>query len=205
VNGAPIDAGSAAQLRADSRLIDAPRTLDLTVLLKPGHNELEFSGANDAALASAEVSASFYTPWLAGDEEKTTQTTAGRDYGLDFGYRCDLTDAKAGKPVDCSVSARRFGSQSYGMLLAEAGLPPGAEVDRASLGKLLDNWTISRYELQTDRIVFYLWSWRAEGSNFGFRFTPRYAIRAKAAPSALTDYYNPDLRAVLAPQLFDVK
>ncbi len=65
-------------------------------------------------------------------------------------------------------------------------------------------WSISRYELQPDRIVFYLWSWRAEGSRFSFRFTPRYAIRAKAVPATLFDYYNPDLKVVLAPQRFQV-
>jgi uncharacterized protein YfaS (alpha-2-macroglobulin family) len=91
------------------------------------------------------------------------------------------------------------------MLLAEVGLPPGADVDRASLGKLLDNWTISRYELEPDRIVFYLWSGAAEGEKFSFRFTPRFAIHAKAAPARLMDYYNPDLSAVLAPQTFSVK
>jgi hypothetical protein len=91
------------------------------------------------------------------------------------------------------------------MLLAEVGLPPGSDVDRVALGRLVDNWTISRYELQPDRIVFYLWSWRAEGTHFSFRFTPRYALRAKAAPSTLEDYYNPDLKVVLAPRLFDVQ
>jgi len=90
------------------------------------------------------------------------------------------------------------------MLLAEVGLPPGIDVDRASLSKLLDDWTISRYELQPDRIVFYLWSGRAEGTHFRFRITPRYAIHAKAAPSTLLDYYNPDLKVVLAPQTFTV-
>lgn len=88
------------------------------------------------------------------------------------------------------------------MLLAEVGLPPGADVDRASLVKLLDDWTISRYELQPDRIVFYLCSWKAEGSRL--RFTPRYAIRAKAAPATLFDYYNPDFKAILAPQTITV-
>jgi hypothetical protein len=78
-------------------------------------------------------------------------------------------------------------------------------VDRATLGKLLDNWTISRYELEPDKIVFYLWSWRAEGSHFNFRFTPRYAIHAKAAPATLLDYYNPDLEVTLAPQVFEVR
>jgi len=58
--------------------------------------------------------------------------------------------------------------------------------------------------LQPDRIVFYLWSSAAEGDKFTFRFTPRYSIRAKAAPAKLVDYYNPDLNAVIAPQLFVV-
>jgi len=78
------------------------------------------------------------------------------------------------------MDVRRFGSHGYGMLLAEVGLPPGADVDRASLAKALDSWTVSRYELQPDRIIFYLWSWSAEGTHFKFAFTPRYAIHAKA-------------------------
>jgi hypothetical protein len=90
------------------------------------------------------------------------------------------------------------------MLLSEVGLPPGADVDRASLAKLLDDWTISRYELEPDRIVFYVWSWRPEVTRFAFHFTPRYAIHAKAAPASLADYYNPDLKSVLAPQEFTV-
>ena len=91
------------------------------------------------------------------------------------------------------------------MLLAEVGLPPGADVDRAALGKLLDSWSISHYELQPDRIVFYLWPANAADDRFTFQFTPRYAIRAKAAPAKLVDYYNSDFGAVLAPQNFAVK
>jgi len=109
-----------------------------------------------------------------------------------------------GQPISCTVSARRVGSQGYGMMLAEVGLPPGADVDRAALGKLLDTWIIDRYEIQPDRIVFYLWPSSAEGVKFSFSFTPRYAIRAKAAPAKLTDYYNPDLNAELAPMNFVV-
>jgi hypothetical protein len=58
--------------------------------------------------------------------------------------------------------------------------------------------------VQPGRIVFYLWPWRAEGIHFCFSFTPRYAIRAKAAPATLSDYYNPDMEAVLDPQQFEV-
>ena len=205
VNGTALDAASAQELRADPRILSAPRTLDITSSLKPGRNTLSFTGTGDVALASAEVSAWFYTPWPAPQTSEPAKTTTGKDYGLDFSYNCSANGTRVGQAVDCTVSARRFGSRGYGMLLAEVGLPPGADVDRATLGKLLDNWTISRYELEPDRIVFYLWPWDAEGSKFSFRFTPRYAIHAKAAPASLMDYYNPDLEVSLAPQVFEVK
>ena len=204
INGVALNGSDAEAMRTDATLIDAPRSLDLTNLLKPGHNELAFTSDHDAALASAEATASYYIPWAESATPAQTRTQTGKDYGLDFGYRCAADNAKVSQPIDCTVDVRRFGSSSYGMLLAEVGLPPGADVDRASLAKLLDNWTISRYELQPDRIVFYIWSWRAEGTHFSFRFTPRYAIRAKAAPATLFDYYNPDLKSILAPQMFTV-
>jgi hypothetical protein len=204
VNGVPLGAKDAEALATDPKLLDAPRTLDLSALLKPGRNELTFGNGDNSALASAEASASYYVAWAQAASQTHDKTQTGKDYGLDFGYHCAADSAKVGQPVDCSVSVRRFGSANYGMLLAEVGLPPGADVDRASLAKLLDDWTISRYELQPDRIIFYLWSWKAEGENFSFRFTPRYAIRAKAAPATLSDYYNPELKAVLAPQRFEV-
>jgi hypothetical protein len=202
VNGAPLTGGQAEALHTDPRLLAAPRSLDLTAMLKPGHNDLVFVSASNASLASTEATASFYVPWQGDAALSKTQT--GTDSGLDFGYSCTATNAQVGKPINCTVNARRFGSPSYGMLLAEVGLPPGAEVDRSSLTKLLDDWTISRYELQPDRIVFYLWSPLAAGSHFAFRFTPRYTINAKAAPATLSDYYNPDLKVVLAPQVFSV-
>jgi len=38
-----------------------------------------------------------------------------------------------------------------------------------------------------------------------FKFRPRFALTAKAAPSVVYDYYNPDARAVVAPVRFLVK
>jgi hypothetical protein len=204
INGVALTGTDAEALRTDPKLIDAPRSLNLTALLKPGHNELVFSSACDVTLASAEASASYYIPWVETATPDQTKTQTGKDYGLDFSYSCAAEKATAGQPIECAVGVRRFGSNSYGMLLAEVGLPPGADVDRASLARLVDSWTISRYELEPDRIIFYLWSWKAEGSRFSFRFTPRYAVHAKAAPATLFDYYNPDLKAVLAPQRFQV-
>ncbi|MFZ1085971.1 MAG: hypothetical protein WAN35_13485 [Terracidiphilus sp.] len=40
--------------------------------------------------------------------------------------------------LDSTLSARRVGLQGYGVMLAEVGLPPGADVDRAALGTHID-------------------------------------------------------------------
>lgn len=204
VNGKPLSGELASALKVDSKLLDAPRSIDLSAMIHGGTNTLEFGGTTDATFANAQITAWLYVPWTQNAAGKTETTVPGKSFGLDFGYTCDAANAIVGLAINCTVSARRFGSEGYGMMLAEVGLPPGADMDRASLGKLLDSWTISRYELQPDRIVFYLWSSAAEGDKFSFRFTPRYSIRAKAAPAKLVDYYNSDLSTVIAPQYFVV-
>jgi CD109 antigen len=202
VNGKPLNGELAEALKVDGKLLDAPRSIDLSAMIHGGTNTLEFAGTTHATFANAQITAWLYVPWTQNAAGKTETTVPGKIFGLDFGYTCDAANAIVGQAINCTVSARRFGSEGYGMMLAEVGLPPGADVDRVSLGKLLDSWTISRYELQPDRIIFYLWSSASEGDKFSFRFIPRYSIHAKAAPAKLVDYYNPDLNAVIAPQSF---
>ena len=72
------------------------------------------------------------------------------------------------------------------MMLAETGLPPGAEVDRGSLEKALHDsaWEINQYDILPDRVVVYLWP-RAGGSKFSFTFKPRCGLRARTPSSVL--------------------
>jgi hypothetical protein len=202
INGKLLSVDDDTVLQANKQLLDAPETLDVTAYVKPGHNEIQFATNTGSEFASAQLASTFYTPWAQLRKDSGTQT--GKDYGLDFDYRCEADSAVAGKPISCNVDARRFGSSGYGMLLAEIGLPPGAEVDREQLTKLQADGSISRYEIEPDHITFYFWASGATGTRFTFQFTPRFAIRAKAAPSSLFDYYNPDERVVLVPQLFEV-
>ncbi|PYS47211.1 MAG: hypothetical protein DMG13_28515 [Acidobacteria bacterium] len=92
------------------------------------------------------------------------------------------------------------------MLLAEIGLPPGAEVDRATLDAAMkkNDWHLYRYEIQPDRIVAYLWP-QAGGSSFEFKFRSRYGLNALTSASILYDYYNPDEHIVLKPTRFVVE
>src|ERR1700675_3691247 len=84
----------------------------------------------------------------------------------------------------------------YGMMLAEIGLPPGADVDRASLDAAMkgSDWSISQYDVLPDRVIVYLWP-RAGGTKFDFTFRPRFGLRAQTAASLVYDYYNPEARA----------
>ncbi|HLG18108.1 MAG TPA: hypothetical protein VJH03_26945 [Blastocatellia bacterium] len=88
-------------------------------------------------------------------------------------------------------------------MLGGIGLPPGAEVDRASLERAMKEagWGLDQYDVLPDRLVVYLWP-RAGGTRFEFKFRPRFGVAALSAPSLLYDYYNPEARAVVAPSKF---
>ncbi len=89
------------------------------------------------------------------------------------------------------------------MMLAEVGLPPGAEVDRASMEKAESAPGVFGYEIQPDRVVFYLWP-TAGGTTFSFDFRMRYRVEAMTAASTVYDYYNPEANATVAPVRFSV-
>jgi hypothetical protein len=106
----------------------------------------------------------------------------------------------------CSVDAERIGSRGWGMMIAEIGLPPGANVDRRVLDEVIENsgWTVSHYDLLPDRLVLYLWP-HAGGAKRMFAFRPRYGMKAGSAPSVLYDYYNPEAQVALPPADFNVQ
>nr|MDQ3745473.1 hypothetical protein [Acidobacteriota bacterium] len=118
----------------------------------------------------------------------------------------DRASGAVNEDVTCSVEAERVGHSGYGMLLAEVGLPPGAEVDRASLERTMkeSGWSINSYDLLPDRLVVYLWP-AGGGTRFSFKFRPRYGLDALTAPSQLYDYYNPEARTVVAPTRFVIR
>jgi hypothetical protein len=108
--------------------------------------------------------------------------------------------AAPGDSIHCAVHAERAGFRGYGMMLAEVGLPPGADVDRSSLDSAVadSGWGLQSYEAQPDRVVFYLWP-RAGGMSFSFSLKVRFPMKAQSSESVLYDYYNPQARASVPP------
>ncbi len=93
---------------------------------------------------------------------------AGAD-SLRFSVNYDRAAAGVNEEVTCSVEAERVGGRGYGMLLGEVGLPPGADVDRASLERALkeSGKDFTCYDVLPDRVVVYLWP--REGAAFVVR------------------------------------
>ena len=178
-----------------------PVIVDLTGKLSPTSNTIDVNGAANAPIMTQLV-ATHYIDWR---DSKSTKTDVGPSRALRLDYKCDKTNPAIMEEVTCSVEAERVGFRGYGMLLAEIGTPPGADVSRESLEAALQNdWSLSRYDILPDRIVLYMWS-KPGGTKFNFKFRPRYGINAQTPASIVYDYYNPEAHATVAPLRFVVK
>ncbi len=178
-----------------------PITLDLGGKLNAAQNNIEVRSSSPASVMSQLVT-SHYIDWKDADVSPRT-VNGSRSLRLD--YKCDNTEAAIMQEVSCSVEAERIGFLGYGMLLAEIGTPPGADVSRESLQASMDaDWSFSRYDILPDRIIIYMWA-KAGGTRVNFKFKPRYGINAQTPASVVYDYYNPEAQARAAPLKFVVK
>ncbi len=171
-------------------------THDISSLVKPGMaNEVSVAAAGLPAL-QMQFNAAWYEPW-----KKARQSPE-----LRLETRYSTLKTSINQPVACDVVVSRPHFRGYGMVIAEIGLPPGAEVDRGTLDSLVGHSKtgVDSYEVAPDHVTFYLWP-RAADSRFRFVFRPRFAMHARAAQSVLYDYYNPDERSVLPPERFTVE
>ncbi len=138
----------------------------------------EISGPRQLQLASE-----WYQPWGAKRENGD----------MDLKVRYSTMETVAGAEVSCSVDVQRTAFRGFGMMIAQVGLPPGAEVDRAALAKLAaESPGVERAEVSPDHVTFYLWP-QAPGVSFAFRFRPRFPLQARTAQSVLYDFYNPTI------------
>jgi hypothetical protein len=178
--------------------------VDVAAGVSEGENDIEILPSSGQQ-ATAQVVAEYYVPWKRPASEGASAMT-GASSGLRLAVHYDSPQTTNGAEVKCVVEAERVGFQGYGMLLGEIGLPPGAEVDRASLDRAMgtSDWALEQYDVLPDRLLVYLWP-AAGGTKFSFSFRLRHGIRAQTTRSVLYDYYNPEARVVVPPTLFVVR
>ncbi len=175
--------------------------IPVTERLTAAGNTIELRATGGESVMAQAVSR-HYIGWPDADSSGRN-VNASRAVELD--YKCDRYEAAIMQEVSCTVRAERVGFRGYGMLLAEIGTPPGADVSRESLEKALESADgISKYEILPDRVIVYMWA-RPGGTTMNFKFRPRYGINAQTPASVVYDYYNPEAQAVAAPMKFAVR
>ncbi|HBY63910.1 MAG TPA: hypothetical protein DEH78_29135 [Solibacterales bacterium] len=184
-------------LPSDPKATD-PILLDLSPYMLPGDNEISLAHTSLTGSALVRLSSSHWIPW--------EQTKPRNSAELRFEVAFDRLSPNVFEPIRCTVKAERVGFKGYGMMLGEIGLPPGAEVDRASLESVVGDGSlgVDHYEVLPDRVVLYLWP-KAGGTAFDFYLSARNSMVAKSAPSVLYDYNNPEALSELAPFRWSVK
>ncbi len=155
---------------------------------------MEIKNADNSNFTQAQIVAAHYITWK--------DATENSDY-FDLQINFDKTEAKIGEEINCLVTIARKTSR-YGMILAEIGIPPGADVSRASLEKAKAEGDFSSFDILPDKIIIYLWT-NSTPTEFNFKFRPRYGINAQNALSVVYDYYNAEANAMVAPVQFSIK
>jgi hypothetical protein len=186
--------------------ICSPIIADISSFLSAGKHQVEIRRPTDSSTASLQILADYYVPWQHELKDSDLLREKGLSSAIQLGVHYDKLSARSGEEVTCNVDAERIGFAGYGMMLGEIGLPPGADVDRASLEAAMANPDsgIDQYDILPDRVVVYLWP-RAGGTKFSFTFKPRYGMNALSSSSMLYDYYNPEARAEVPPVRFLVR
>lgn len=173
-----------------------PLSIDLSRYLTIGKQRVEIRQLGQTNPASAQFVTTHYQPW---------QTRSLAEQSLKLNVQFDKTTVEPNETVTCNVAVARL--KGSGMVIAEIGLPPGAQVERGSLEQAIRErgYTIDRYDVLPDRVIFYLWPGYGSGTTLSFQFRPRLALKAQSAPSLAYDYYNPEARAVVPPVYFVVR
>ena len=139
----------------DEKELAAPVTVDLSSYLSSGEHRVEIRRGASASRASAQLVTGYYLPWAHTSLTSALQQDTGNAEALRLAVRFDSSEAMLRDKIQCTVEAERIGFRGYGMMLAEIGLPPGADVDRASLERAMkeSGWEINRYDLLPDRLI----------------------------------------------------
>jgi hypothetical protein len=200
VNGRAV---SSLELPAGNTLV-GPAIFELGQYLQKGANQVQIVRPGGISAMNAAVLTSYYAPWGESAATKEENVEHGDTRALRLKVAFDHPDTAVDQEVVCQVQAERIGFKGYGMMMAEIGLPPGADVQRDSLEAARQSSGINGYEVQPDRVVVYLWP-NAGGTHFSFRFRLRYRMEALTTPSVIYDYYNPEARATVTPVRFTVR
>lgn len=191
VNGQVLPA--VAITRADG---DVYRELDLTGYVHAGDNvvKVEMAGTGDL---SYRLSRRAYRP-------RAAVTPGASELSLSVAY--DRTTVNVGEAVRANVTATYTGVGVRDQVIVRVGRAPGFEPKAEDLAAIVADGRAQRYEADDRTVTFYLMGVQANvPRDLSFGFVPTMAVEALAPASVIYAYYEPTIRAELAPIAVDVR
>jgi uncharacterized protein YfaS (alpha-2-macroglobulin family) len=169
---------------------DVLQIVSLREYAKRGENEIELRMDGEGVLFYQIVS-DYYIPWKEVPvEEKLIR--------IDVSY--NTTTLRINDLVKVNVRINYFGVGVITMLIVDLGIPPGFDVLREDLDKLVAQEKIDSYDIAGRQIILYVGRiTKEEPLEFSYRLRARNPIRAKTPSSQTYDYYNPEVRDEAAP------
>ncbi len=172
-------------------------TLDLSNLARRGDAQLSIS-RDGSGTSFVQIVSSYYLKW---ENPLLKKSLSQRPpIHLDLSYQT----GKVKREVTVTVSAKYIGGGEIGNAIIDLGIPPGFMVYPGDLEKIKEDWNIRRYETDGSRIILYINDLDNKGETFTYRMRAQTAGRVEMPASVIYDYYDPGMRNVVRPVIFQV-
>ena len=171
---------------------DVMRLLDLKEYTKKGENQVQIRFDGDGS-ALYQIVGRYYLPW----KEKTV--VEKEPMSIDVSY--DKTELVKGDVLTANVAVTNNRPARANMVIVDLGVPPGFEVMAGDLAEIVDEGTISRFNVTGRQIIVYLDSVDQEKPvEFSYRLKAKFPVKAKTPKSTVYEYYDPDIKDEALPQ-----
>lgn len=186
-------------LKIDKTNYDLVRQIYIRNGLKKGANSIQIIPDKETNLAY-QISAEFYLPSLKKEPEINEKNF------LKLSVCYENTILKANEETDCRISLRYDSYGDPGMIIVDAGLPPGFVPVQESLNALIKEHIAEKYTVTDSHVIFYIGG-MAERRNLEFilRIKASCSAKVRTAPSRAYEYYNPDIFSATEPVELEVK
>ena len=175
---------------------DVMRLIDAGDQTKLGNNDvrIEFSGEGSLLY---QVVGRHYAPW-------TNRKPGSEPFSIDVSY--DKTKLAVNDLVTATVTVKNNLPGQTEMTIVDLGVPPGFQVERSDLEKLVTEKQISRYDVAGRQIILYFEEIKGNATltmSYGLR--AKFPLKAQTPPSKVYAYYNTEMEATAAPVTLEVK
>jgi len=175
---------------------DVMRLVDAGAETRQGVNKvrIEFSGEGSMLY---QVVGRHYEPW-------STRQPQADPFSITVDY--DKTQLAVNDVVTAKVTVKNNMPGQTEMTIVDLGVPPGFQVERADLDKLVATTAITRYDVAGRQVILYFEEIAANATlTFEYGLRAKFPLKAQTPASRIYAYYNTELESTSTPVTLEVR